>query len=100
MRTRRFPSSGASGVADGARYQELARLRVADFNSDAGTLHIRKTKTNKDRHIVLTDEGESFSVGLPLGVLELLRCSVESGSRVNKLRSLAKHVSAPASIRL
>src|SRR6185437_1300088 len=46
-----------AALQTGARYQELARLRVADFNADAGTLHLRKTKTNKDRHIVLTDEG-------------------------------------------
>ena len=46
-----------AALQTGARYQELARLRVSDFNADAGTLHIRKTKTHKDRHIVLTDEG-------------------------------------------
>lgn len=44
----------------GARYSELARLRVSDLNVQAGTLHIRKTKTNKDRHVVLTDEGTEF----------------------------------------
>jgi integrase len=31
-----------AALQTGARYQELARLRVADFNSDAGTLHIRR----------------------------------------------------------
>src|SRR6185437_16606643 len=51
----------------GARYQELARLRVADFNADSGTLHIRKTKTNKDRHIVLSDEGKEFFGQLAAG---------------------------------
>jgi integrase len=49
-----------AALQTGARYQELARLRVGDFNRDAGTLHIRKTKTNKDRHIVLSDEGRAF----------------------------------------
>jgi len=56
-----------AALQTGARYQELARLRVADFNSDAGTLHIRKTKTNKDRHIVLTDEGREFFSRLATG---------------------------------
>lgn len=51
----------------GARYSELARLRAADFNGDAGTLHIRKTKTNKDRHVVLTDEGAEFFTSLAGG---------------------------------
>jgi len=41
----------------GARVSELARLRVEDFNRDAGTLTIRISKTGKPRHVVLTDEG-------------------------------------------
>ena len=56
-----------AALQTGARYQELARLRVSDFNADAGTLHIRKTKTHKDRHIVLTDEGRSFFGQLAAG---------------------------------
>ena len=56
-----------AALQTGARYQELARLRVVDFNSDAGTLHIRKTKTNKDRHIILTDEGREFFSQLATG---------------------------------
>jgi integrase len=56
-----------AALQTGARYQELARLHVGDFNSDAGTLHIRKTKTHKDRHIVLTDEGREFFGQLAAG---------------------------------
>jgi integrase len=56
-----------AALQTGARYQELAQLRVGDFNSDAGTLHIRKTKTHKDRHIVLTDEGREFFGQLAVG---------------------------------
>jgi integrase len=41
----------------GARYGELTRLRVEDFNSDVGTLAIRTSKSGKPRHVVLTDEG-------------------------------------------
>jgi integrase len=56
-----------AALATGARYQELARLRVADFNRDAGTLHIRKSKAHKDRHIILNDEGREFFAGLVAG---------------------------------
>jgi integrase len=56
-----------AALQTGARYQELARLRVGDFNKDAGTLHIRKTKTNKDRHVVLSDEGIEFFSQLAAG---------------------------------
>ena len=50
----------------GCRYQEVARLRVEDFNPDAGTLHIRQPKTGKPRHVVLTEEGQSFLPNCPL----------------------------------
>jgi integrase len=51
----------------GCRYQEVARLRVEDFNPDAGTLHIRQTKTGKPRHVVLTEEGQRFFAQLSVG---------------------------------
>jgi integrase len=56
-----------AALQTGARYSELARLRVSDFNPEAGTLHIIKSKANKDRHIVLTDEGIEFFKQLALG---------------------------------
>jgi integrase len=51
-----------AALATGARYSELARLKIEDFNPDAGTLHIRRSKSGRPRHIVLTEEGvELFS---------------------------------------
>lgn len=44
----------------GARYGELCRLRVSDFNSDSGTVSVQHSKGNKGRHIVLTEEGIKF----------------------------------------
>ncbi|MFZ5715898.1 MAG: tyrosine-type recombinase/integrase [Bradyrhizobium sp.] len=49
-----------AALETGCRYAELTRLEVADFNPDAGTIAIRKTKTNTARHVVLTDEGAQF----------------------------------------
>jgi integrase len=49
-----------AALETGARYSELARLEVVDFNSDSGTVAIRKSKTSKARHIILTDEGAAF----------------------------------------
>ena len=46
-----------AALATGARYGELASLRVSDFNPDSGTLHVRTSKSGKGRHIVLADEG-------------------------------------------
>ena len=35
-------------------------LEASDFNADAGTLAIRKGKSGKPRHVVLTQEGAAF----------------------------------------
>jgi integrase len=48
-----------AALETGARYSELARLEVADFNPDAGTLAIRRSKSGKGRHVVLTEEGNA-----------------------------------------
>jgi integrase len=49
-----------AALETGCRYSELARLEVQDFNADAGTLTIRKSKISKARHIILTEEGSGF----------------------------------------
>jgi integrase len=48
------------GLETGCRYGELIRLEVCDFNADAGTLAIQKSKSGKPRHVVLTQEGAAF----------------------------------------
>ena len=49
-----------AALQTGARYGELARLVVSDFHADARTVHVRRSKSGKSRHIVLTDEGVAF----------------------------------------
>jgi integrase len=51
----------------GARYGELCRLEVADFNPNSGTIAVRQSKTGKPRHVVLTDEGHAFFERLTAG---------------------------------
>jgi integrase len=51
----------------GARYGELGRMLVADFNADSGTVAVRKSKTGKARHIDLTEEGEKFFASITAG---------------------------------
>jgi integrase len=46
-----------AALQTGCRFSELARLKAQDFNRDAGTVHIRQSKSGKPRHVVLTDEG-------------------------------------------
>ena len=65
----------------GARYGELCRLRVEDFNGSAGTLFIELSKSGKPRHIVLTEEAQAFftslTAGRPAGALVFTRDGVE-----------------------
>jgi integrase len=56
-----------AGLCTGARFGELARLTVADFNLEAGTVAIWQSKTGKPRHVHLTAEGAAFFKQLTAG---------------------------------
>jgi integrase len=56
-----------SALVSGARFGELARLEVRDFNPDAGTLTIRQSKAGKPRHVILSSEGQSLFSQLTAG---------------------------------
>lgn len=56
-----------AALLTGCRYGELAVLDVADFNPDAGTIHVRAGKSGKARHVVLNDEGVALFTGLTAG---------------------------------
>jgi integrase len=51
----------------GSRYGELCRLQCGDYNPDSGTIHIRKSKSGKERNIILTDDGQEFFAHLVAG---------------------------------
>jgi integrase len=54
-------------LVTGCRYSELARMRVHDFNRDAGTIHIRESKSGHARHVALNDEGRALFSSLSVG---------------------------------
>lgn len=54
-------------LVTGCRYGELARLMCADFDPDAGTVHIRQSKGGKPRHVPLTAEGVALFTRLTAG---------------------------------
>jgi integrase len=56
-----------AALLTGARYSELGRLQVVDFNRDVGTLAVRRSKSAKPRHVVLTGEGVKFFAALTAG---------------------------------
>jgi integrase len=55
-----FRSLVRAALETGARYGELGRLKVEDYNRDSGTLQIRLSKSGESRHIILTEEGQTF----------------------------------------
>jgi integrase len=56
-----------AALQTGARYGELCRLTVVDFNPDSGTIAVRQSKSGKPRDVVLSDEGKAFFVRLTAG---------------------------------
>jgi integrase len=49
-----------AALMTGARYSELARIKVADFDADARTVFVELSKGGKARHVVLSAEGAKF----------------------------------------
>ncbi len=70
----------------GARYSELCRLRVEDFNALNGSVRIHISKSGKPRDIVLNDESWAFftsiTAGRPSDELMFLRDEVERRKRM------------------
>jgi integrase len=44
----------------GCRYGELTSMKVMDFNTDAGNVRVRESKSGKVRHVHLTQSGHEF----------------------------------------
>lgn len=76
-----FRKIAEAGLQTGARYGELCRLDVADFNPDAGTVTIRMSKSTKPRHVVLTDEGAELFKQLVAGRAGSEPMFVKNGKR-------------------
>ena len=64
-----FRDLARGALLTGCRYSELATMRVADFNADAGVVTVRESKAGKSRHVVLTDEGRRLFATLTAGKL-------------------------------
>jgi integrase len=56
-----------AALSTGARYGELTRLKVVDYNADSGTLGIWQSKSGKARDVYLTEEGIAFFKQLTAG---------------------------------
>ena len=56
-----------AALETGCRYGELVRLTVGDFKSNRGTLHIRESKSGKERDVILTDDGIALFTRITMG---------------------------------
>jgi integrase len=56
-----------AALETGARYGELGRFKVRDFNEDIGAIAVPVSKTGKSRHVVLTADGVAFFQRVCLG---------------------------------
>jgi integrase len=54
-------------LVSGARYGELCRADVRDFNPDSASLLVREAKGGKPRHIPLDDDAAAFFVSITAG---------------------------------
>jgi integrase len=88
-------------LATGARYGELIRLRVADFNADGNTVTIRETKKGAMRHAALAAEGaalfRAMTVGRSAKDRVFLRADGEPWGASHQIRPIAE-ASARATI--
>ncbi len=87
-----------AALATGCRFGELAALQVHDFNPNAGTLHVRTSKSGKARHVVLNDEGAELftrlATGRPGVELLLRKADGDRWGKSNQARPMADACSA------
>ena len=66
-----------AALLTGCRYGELIALKVGDYLPDSRAVHIRASKSNKSRHVYLTEEATAFfeamAAGRPAGEILFLR---------------------------
>jgi integrase len=83
-----------AALQTGCRYSELARLEVADFNPDSGTITIRQAKSGHPRHVVLTDEGvflfRQLTAGRAGGEIMLRKANGEAWRASHQLRPTSR----------
>jgi integrase len=88
-----FRNMVTAALQTGARYSELARLHVHDFNPDSGTVAILKSKSGRARHMALTDEGAAFfaelCAGRPGADVLLRRANGEPWGASNQIAPMA-----------
>lgn len=81
-----------AALLTGARYGELAKMVVSDYDAGAGTIYICESKGGKPRHVPLTDEGQGFfeelTAGRPRGAKVFVRSNGKPWGKSHQARPL------------
>jgi integrase len=89
-----FRKLARGALETGARYGELGRFKVADFNRDSGTITVGSSKSNNVRHIILTEDGTAFfssiTAGRPGNSLLFVKENGEAWKKDHQKEPLAK----------
>ncbi|MDB6084547.1 MAG: phage integrase [Gammaproteobacteria bacterium] len=89
-----FRNTTRGGLLTGARWSELRRVRVGDYDNNAGTVLIAKTKRKKSRYVYLTDEGKraftEWTAGRDRDELVFTRASGEPWGSHDQHRPMAE----------
>jgi integrase len=62
-----FRRLARAALLTGCRYGELVALRVGDYLTDSRAIHVRESKSNKARHVYLTEDAAAFFESLAVG---------------------------------
>src|SRR5262249_38837875 len=88
-----FRALVTGALLTGCRYGELAAMTAEDFNPDAGTVRVRRSKSGKPRHVVLTAEGRDFfamqATGKAIGARLFLHGNGRPWNKSEQARPLA-----------
>lgn len=76
-----FRALVTGALLTGCRYGELAAMAADDFNPDAGTVRVLRSKSGKPRHVALTQEGRDFFAALAAGKPGSTRLFVRASGR-------------------
>jgi integrase len=87
-----FRALVTAALLTGCRYGELATMKAADFDPQAGTVTIGRSKGGRPRHVALTDEGSSFFEQIAAGKVGTARLFERDGTLKQATRN------APAEI--
>lgn len=98
-----FRSLVNAALFTGCRYGELCRLRVGDFNPDSGTIFVAMSKSGKARHVVLTEEGQTFfaqiAAGRPTDALMLVKADGSAWGPSHQIRPMEEACKAAKVVR-